>query len=76
MKTTACIALGLYFAGSGLVFADTRNGNDFALYFSEAKSRQEQADLFSDAKGNPHYFRYLQIMEIDRVKMGDGRERK
>lgn len=65
MKTTACIALSLYFAGSGLAFSDTRNGNDFALYFSEAKSRQEQADLFNDAKGNPHYFRYLQIMEID-----------
>ena len=46
-------------------FADTRNGNDFALYFSEAKTYQEKKDLFEDARGNPHYFRYLLVMEYD-----------
>jgi hypothetical protein len=63
MKTISMTFLGLLFTSS--LLADTRNGNDFALYFSEAKNRQEQSDLFNDAQGNPHYFRYLQIMEID-----------
>ena len=47
------------------VSARTSNGNDFALYVSEAQTRQERAALFEDARGRPHFFRYLQIMEMD-----------
>ena len=48
----------------------TSNGNDFALYYSEAKTDDEKATLLEDAKGRPHFFRYLQIMEMEEVKAG------
>jgi len=44
--------------------AKTSNGNDFALYYSEGRDDSERADLLKDAKNRPHYFRYLQIMEM------------
>jgi len=44
--------------------AKTSNGNDFALYYSEARDDAERADLLEDAKNRPHFFRYLQIMEM------------
>jgi len=50
---------------SAPVLGRTSNGNDFALYFSEAGTKQAKLDLFNDAKGRPHYFRYLQIMEME-----------
>lgn len=42
----------------------TSNGNDFALYYSEARTPQDKADLFNDAKGRPHFFRYLTIQTM------------
>ena len=45
--------------------AATSNGNDFALYLSEARSASEKASLFDDAEGRPHFFRYLKITEIE-----------
>ena len=45
----------------------TSNGNDFALYFSEAATADERDRLLGDARGRPHFFRYLQIMEIATV---------
>lgn len=54
--------------------AETSNGNDFALYFSEAsEDPNEQKFLLDDAKDRPHYFRYLQIMEIEEIDK-DGRK--
>lgn len=47
------------------VQAATSNGNDFALYLSEARSASEKASLFDDAEGRPHYFRYLKITTIE-----------
>jgi hypothetical protein len=44
--------------------AKTSNGNDFALYYSEARDDAERAELLEDAKNRPHFFRYLQIMEM------------
>jgi len=44
--------------------ARTSNGNDLALYASEAKSDTDRKALFEEAKGRPHYFRYLQIMDM------------
>lgn len=45
--------------------ARTSNGNDFALFLSEAKTDRDRAVLLADAEGRPHYFRYLQIMEME-----------
>jgi hypothetical protein len=45
--------------------ADTSNGNDFALYCSEAKTLQARQALVDDALGRPHFFRYLEIKELD-----------
>ena len=45
--------------------AKTSNGNDFALFLSEAKTTVERKELIDDAVGRPHYFRYLQIMTME-----------
>lgn len=50
----------------------TSNGNDFALYYSEAKGDAGRQEVFAEAKGRPHFFRYLQIMEMETVEQ-DGR---
>lgn len=52
--------------------ARTSNGNDFALYLVEAKTDGERDQLVADAQGRPHFFRYLQIMEMAEVD-SDGR---
>lgn len=41
--------------------AKTLNGNDFALYLSEAVDAPEHAALVREARGKLHYFRYLKI---------------
>lgn len=51
--------------------AKTSNGNDFALYYSEGRDDRERADLLEDARNRPHFFRYLQIMEMQSFKEGD-----
>lgn len=45
--------------------AKTSNGNDFALFLSEAKTTAERKDLIENAVGRPHYFRYLKIMALE-----------
>ena len=50
--------------------ARTSNGNDFALYYSEAKTPAERASMVEEAKDRPHFFRYLQIMEMGTAKDG------
>ena len=52
--------------------ARTSNGNDFALYFSEAKDAAGRKQVLDAARGRPHFFRYLQIMHIGKT-VGDGR---
>ena len=47
--------------------AATSNGNDFALAFAEAKTAAAKKAVLDDAQGRPHFFRYLQIMEIQPV---------
>ena len=58
--------------GGGLVpgMARTSNGNDFALSYSEARTDQERQDVLDEAKGRPHFFRYLQIMELEKGEKG------
>ena len=57
-------------AGVATTQARTSNGNEFALYYSEAKTPAERTSLFEEAKDRPHFFRYLQIMEMGTAKDG------
>ena len=47
--------------------AATSNGNDFALSYVEAKTPAAKKAVVDDAQGRPHFFRYLQIMEMQPV---------
>lgn len=47
--------------------AETSNGNDFALALTEAKTPAAKKAVLDDARGRPHLFRYLQIMEMQPV---------
>ena len=58
------LAAGLLL-GSSPAVARTSNGNDFALFYSEAKTEREKKELLDEARGRPHFFRYLQIMEME-----------
>lgn len=46
----------------------TSNGNDFALYLIETKTDADEHSLVQEALGRPHFFRYLQIMEMETVQ--------
>lgn len=52
--------------------ARTSNGNDFALAFAEARDDAERKALLAEALNRPHFFRYLQIMEIGAATAPDG----
>jgi hypothetical protein len=45
--------------------AATSNGNELALALVEAKTPSAKKALVDDAQGRPHFFRYLQIMEME-----------
>lgn len=49
----------------GPATAKTSNGNDFALFFSEAGSAAERRALLDDARGRRHAFRYLRILKME-----------
>ena len=69
------IVFGVWIAGScafGQVSA-TFNGNDLALYYSEARTQRERVEVLQSAGRRAHYFRYLQIMEME--EQHDGRRR-
>jgi len=66
----AAAPLLLLAAGPG--FAGTSNGNDFALTFSEAATDAERAAVLDEARGRPHYFRYLRIVCLEEGEK-DGR---
>ena len=66
LPTTLALALG--FSAQ----AATSNGNDFALALTEAKTSAAKKAVLDDAQGRPHFFRYLQIMEMEPVTE-DGR---
>lgn len=68
MKTFLSAALALAFVLHAQ--ADTSNGNDLALALVEAKKPQAKKALLDDAQGRPHFFRYLQIMEMQEVTEG------
>lgn len=51
-------------AAAPLALAATSNGNEFALALSEAKSPAALTTLVESAGGRPHFFRYLQIVDL------------
>lgn len=61
LTAICCLALGR------LVPAATANGNEFALALAEAKTPAAKKALVDAAAGQPHYFRYLQVMEMQPV---------
>ncbi|MEO6739608.1 MAG: hypothetical protein ABIP20_05100 [Chthoniobacteraceae bacterium] len=68
-RTLLAAALSLCIAFAAR--AATSNGNDFALALVEAKTSAAKKAVLDDAKDRPHFFRYLQIMEMDEVKVGE-----
>ncbi len=73
MKMRLFVILVLAACAAGTAAARTSNGNEFALYYSEAGTDAERNAVFDEAKGRPHFFRYLQIMEIETVTNKQGR---
>jgi hypothetical protein len=59
------IAMLCFMVLAGQVGAATLNGNDFALAFMDAKTPAAKKAVFDAAAGQPHFFRYLQIMEME-----------
>jgi len=55
---------------AGVAAARAPNGNDFALFYTEAQTAAARQTLIEEAGRRPHYFRYLQIMEL--TPLGEG----
>ena len=74
LKTKQIVLIAALILAGGFTTATARtsNGNDFALYYTEARTDQERQALLDEAKGRPHFFRYLQIMGIEKGEK-DGR---
>lgn len=65
MKIKLLLCLGIF--ATLPLRAATSNGNDFALALSEARSAAEKTSVLDDARGRPHFFRYLTISEMSEV---------
>jgi hypothetical protein len=70
MALTACL-IGCAAVPSAL--AQNANGNDFALAWVEARSDQVRRAMLEEAGRRPHYFRYLQIVEMETIESGGRR---
>jgi len=64
MKTVAIILSVFFLLLCAQGRAETSNGNDFALAYSEAKDPAKKSGQVRDALGRPHLFRYLQIQKM------------
>lgn len=56
----ACVALA-----GGAASGKTANGNELALYLTEAKTDAERKALLDEALGQQHFFRYLRVVTLD-----------
>lgn len=61
----------LLLVGAAPARAETSNGNDFALSFSEARDDGRRRLVLGGAQGRPHFFRYLQIVEMREAAAGE-----
>lgn len=68
-KLPLLIAL-LVLGWTGPLKAATSNGNEFALALTEAKSPAARTSVLAGAAGRPHFFRYLQIIEMQQIMEG------
>jgi hypothetical protein len=73
MNKRAVFSTVVLLSSAAVALAATSNGNEFALAYVEAKTPAAQKAVVDDAQGRPHFFRYLQIMEMEPVKE-DGRD--
>jgi hypothetical protein len=71
MTIKSFIFASVFFAVAPLLQAATSNGNEFALAVSEAKSPAAKSKLLDAALGRPHFFRYLQIIEMQQIGAQD-----
>ena len=69
-KALVRLATLLLACWAGAAAGRAPNGNDFALFYSEAATDAERQALVEQAGRRPHYFRYLQIMEL--TPLGEG----
>ena len=70
MNKVSLIIAVLMLAVAVPIKAATSNGNDFALALSEATSPAGRTALLEGAIGRPHFFRYLQIIEMQEIADG------
>jgi hypothetical protein len=73
MKSVLPLLVPLLLAAQIQARAATSNGNEFALALTEAKSPAARTTLVETAGGRPHFFRYLQVIELQQVEEA-GRE--
>lgn len=62
------VGLLLFLSAVASAMARTSNGNDLALYLCEARNNDERQAVVEEGQGRPHYFRYLQIMDMEEGK--------
>lgn len=72
MSRAALLSATIWLAFVTRAPAATSNGNDLALALIEAKTPTAKQAVLDDAKGRPHFFRYLQIMEMQPLTGGGG----
>jgi hypothetical protein len=73
MKRFPLLIAALLLAARIPAHSATSNGNEFALALTEAKSPAARTALVEGAGGRPHFFRYLQIVELQQTNEA-GRE--
>ena len=71
MTIKSFLSAAVYLAIAPFLQAATSNGNEFALAVSEAKSTAAKSKLLETALGRPHFFRYLQIIEMQNIGTSD-----
>jgi len=64
--------LVISFLSGTMVRAKTANGNELALYITEAKSPSEYMPLIDNALTKQHLFRYLKIYSLEKGQSKDG----
>lgn len=67
MKKNLLLTALLFVTLQSPLKAATSNGNEFALALSEAKSAAAKSALIGGASGRPHFFRYLQVIEMQQI---------
>jgi hypothetical protein len=73
MKNFLLLLMPFFLATGIPACAATSNGNEFALALTEAKSPAARTTLVEGAGGRPHFFRYLQVLELQQTNEA-GRE--